>query len=189
MRAVDAAGNIGPAATPPSGSPTGSPPPCPSPRRPEASPTRHPDPAPPGTVEVAVIDELDKVHPVTGELIPAEPEGYLAANHLWDAAGRRITLQAARNEFVAFQVLLRAPSSFAVAISPAEADVRRPCRPGDPGRVRPLSDRSRPSSAHSPTRSSRWVSRPVRLLARRTKACTSRCMSRTTSRPAITAAR
>ena len=33
-----------------------------------------------------VLDELDKVHPVTGELIPNEPEGYLAVNHLWDAA-------------------------------------------------------------------------------------------------------
>ena len=35
--------------------------------------------------EVAVIDELDKVHPVTGELIPAQPDGYLHANHLWNA--------------------------------------------------------------------------------------------------------
>ena len=36
--------------------------------------------------EVAILDELDKVHPVTGEMIPSQPEGYLAANHLWDAA-------------------------------------------------------------------------------------------------------
>jgi len=65
-----------------------------------------------GAIEVAIIDELDKVHPVTGTLIPEEPPGYLTANHLWDAAGPQITLQAARNEVVAFQVLLRAPTSF-----------------------------------------------------------------------------
>ncbi len=60
-----------------------------------------------GTVEVAVLDELDKVNPATGELIPNEPESYLAVNHLWNAAAPRVTLQGARNEFVAFQVLVR----------------------------------------------------------------------------------
>jgi hypothetical protein len=60
-----------------------------------------------GTLDVAVLDELDKLHPVTGELIPDEPDGYLALNHLWDAAAPRISLQGARNEYVAFQVLLR----------------------------------------------------------------------------------
>ncbi len=60
-----------------------------------------------GAVEVAVLDELDKVNPVTGELIPNEPESYLAVNHLWNAAPPLVTLQAARNEFVAFQVLVR----------------------------------------------------------------------------------
>ena len=74
-----------------------------------------------GSVEVAVIDELDKVHPDTGALIPEEPPGYLAANHLWDAATRQITLQAARNEFVAFQVLLRASER----ASPVDASVMR----------------------------------------------------------------
>src|SRR5262249_10627805 len=57
--------------------------------------------------EIAILDELDKIHPLTGQLIPDEPDGYLAANHLWNAESRTITLQAARNEFVAFQVLLR----------------------------------------------------------------------------------
>jgi len=60
-----------------------------------------------GSVEVAVLDELDKIDPITGELIPNEPEGYLANNHLWDASLARVTLQAARNEYVAIQVLLR----------------------------------------------------------------------------------
>ena len=56
-----------------------------------------------------MFDELDKVHPDSGELIPTQPDGYLAGNHLWDASGRRIRLHAARNEFVAFQILLRSP--------------------------------------------------------------------------------
>jgi hypothetical protein len=60
-----------------------------------------------GAAEVAVTDELDKVHPLTGELIPQEDEGYLAANHLWHAADDQVTLHAARNEFVAFQVVVR----------------------------------------------------------------------------------
>jgi hypothetical protein len=57
--------------------------------------------------EVAVLDELDKVHPVSGVMIPQQPEGYLAANHLWSAKEKQVRLHAARNEFVAFQVLLR----------------------------------------------------------------------------------
>ena len=47
----------------------------------------------------------------TGELIPPQAEGYQAANHLWDAGLRRVVLQAARNEFVAFQVMLRGDST------------------------------------------------------------------------------
>ncbi len=109
VRAVDAAGNLGPAATanirvsdrlpaPLPGSATAT-----SPAR-TAAPSTLPRL---GSLEVAILDELDKVHPVTGELIPSQPEGYPAANHLWNADARRIALQAARNEFVAFQVLLR----------------------------------------------------------------------------------
>jgi hypothetical protein len=60
-----------------------------------------------GAAEVAVIDELDKVHPQSGEMIPPQPRDYLRANHLWNASERRISLHAARNEFVAFQVLIQ----------------------------------------------------------------------------------
>jgi hypothetical protein len=60
-----------------------------------------------GSAEVAVIDELDKVHLRTGELVPPQPAVYLRRNHLWDASTRTIDLHAARNEFVAFQVLAR----------------------------------------------------------------------------------
>jgi hypothetical protein len=62
-----------------------------------------------GGGEVAILDELDKVQPVTGELIPGQPDGYLSANHLWDARSRTIRLHSARNEFVGFQVLLKGP--------------------------------------------------------------------------------
>jgi len=105
--AVDGAGNLGPAAKAGITVSNRVPAPLPQPKmgperlRPAATLPRL------AGAEVAILDELDKVHPVTGEMIPSQPEGYLEANHLWDAAGRTITLQAARNEFVAFQVLLR----------------------------------------------------------------------------------
>jgi hypothetical protein len=57
--------------------------------------------------EVAVIDELDKVDPVSDAIIPPQDEEYVRSNHLWKAADRQVTLYAARNEFVAFQVLVR----------------------------------------------------------------------------------
>ncbi len=66
-----------------------------------------------GPVEVAIIDELDKVHPVSGDLIPSQPADYTLANPLWDAASRTITLHAARNEFVALQVVIRGDESAA----------------------------------------------------------------------------
>ncbi|HZW31709.1 MAG TPA: hypothetical protein VFF52_13435, partial [Isosphaeraceae bacterium] len=111
VRAVDGAGNLGPAARTRVRMSDRIPAPLPPPES-SSVPARAPMPGNLpylGATAVAIVDELDKVHPVTGELIPAQPEGYLAANHLWDSAGRRITLHAARNEFVAFQVLLRLP--------------------------------------------------------------------------------
>ena len=62
-----------------------------------------------GGGQVAILDELDKVQPVTGEMIPSQPEGYLTANHLWDGGLKMMRLHAARNEFVGFQILLRGP--------------------------------------------------------------------------------
>jgi len=58
-----------------------------------------------GRAAVAIVDELDKVHPVTGQMIPPQEVDYLLRNHLWDARRRVIALQAARNEFVAFQIV------------------------------------------------------------------------------------
>ncbi len=60
-----------------------------------------------GKGEVAIIDELDKVHPISGEMIPKQAEGYPAANHLWSAKEQRLRLHAAGNEFVSFQISLR----------------------------------------------------------------------------------
>ncbi len=70
------------------------------------------DPAPLprlGPGEVAVVDELDKIQPVTGELIPGQPDSYLSSNHLWQAKSRQVALNAARNEFVGFQLVLKGP--------------------------------------------------------------------------------
>jgi len=109
VRAVDGAGNVGEAATARVRV---------SDAVPKPLPAKGPDPfkdadAPLpklAKATVAVVDELDKARSDTGALIPPRPEGYLAANHLWDARTRRVRLHAARNEFVAFQVLLRGAS-------------------------------------------------------------------------------
>jgi lysophospholipase L1-like esterase len=61
--------------------------------------------------EVAVVDTLDKMNPVTGVMIPAQDPAYLAANHLWDASKKRVRLHAGKNEFVSFQILFRGPVS------------------------------------------------------------------------------
>lgn len=107
VRAVDAAGNHGPEATATIRISNRAP--ARLPQIKQAADQPRPVTALPkmAGAEVAILDELDKVNPVTGELIPTQPDGYLTANHLWDAAGRKIKLQAARNEFVAFQILLR----------------------------------------------------------------------------------
>ncbi len=111
VRAVDAAGNRGPEAMATIRVSSRVPGRLPG-LKPDAKPTARSSVLPRiGGVDVAIIDELDKVNPSTGELIPAQAEGYQAANHLWDAGRRRVRLQAARNEFVAFQVMLRGDSA------------------------------------------------------------------------------
>ena len=189
VRAVDGAGNVGPAAEvtvrlaadrvePLPGRPRelpASPPPKPLPRL--------------GSAEVAVIDELDKVHPTTGALIPPQEKGYLQSNHLWDAATRGVALHAARNEFVAFQVLVRGGTEG------RDADLR-PALAFDGaggrkiqvefGRYHPIPT---PASARCPTRSCRWdgARRPRRGLV--PAACTSSFTCPTTPPPGRTGAR
>lgn len=63
-----------------------------------------------GGREVFVVDPLDKLHSVTGEMIPPRPDDYKRRNHLWDASADVVRLAAARNEFVAFQVVVGQPS-------------------------------------------------------------------------------
>jgi len=106
IRAVDGAGNVGPAATStvklsatPRTVAIGG---RPAPKFAEAAPLPRI-----GGAEVFVIDPLDTVHPVSGQTIPSRPQSYLAANHLWSAKEKRVRLYAARNEFVAFQVVLK----------------------------------------------------------------------------------
>ncbi len=106
IRAVDAAGNVGPEAT--RAVPVSTRVAKPLPRfDPPARPGR-PAPLVWEGATVAVIDELDKLDPNTGELQPAPAFGsnYLAANHVWDASRRLIALEAARNEFVGFQLAI-----------------------------------------------------------------------------------
>jgi hypothetical protein len=59
-----------------------------------------------GNIKVAVVDLLDKIDPKTGDMIPAQREGYKGGNHIYSAKERLIRLQSARNEHVAFQVNL-----------------------------------------------------------------------------------
>jgi hypothetical protein len=107
VRAVDAAGNLGPSATANVRVSERLPAPLPGPSTAPAPSAPARDLPRLGSIEVAILDELDKVHPVSGELIPSQLDGYLASNHLWNAGAGRIALRSARNEFVAFQVLLR----------------------------------------------------------------------------------
>lgn len=104
VRAVDGAGNVGPAAE--AGVRLSE---KQSPRLPGETP-HTPQTAAPlpvlGNARVAVLDALDKIHPVTRELIPKRPPQYLAANHLWNAAEKQARLYAAKNEFVEFQVAI-----------------------------------------------------------------------------------
>ncbi len=61
-----------------------------------------------GEIAVSVVDPLQKADAVTGAIQPAMPPGMSPnRNHLWDAAQREVTLHTARNEFVAFQIILR----------------------------------------------------------------------------------
>ncbi len=105
VRAVDGAGNVGPVAvTSMKVSPRLE---WSLPGIPFAAPFTGAAPLPRlGAAEIAVVDELDKVQPVTGEMIPKQPNGYLAVNHLWSAKTKEIQLYAARNEFAGFQVLV-----------------------------------------------------------------------------------
>ena len=107
VRAADGAGNLGPAAG--ARVPVSARVPRPLPAE-EPGPARDDAPLPKlGGVTIAIVDELDKARP-DGTLIPEQPAGYLAANHLWRARDRRVTLHAARNEFIAFQVLPIGPA-------------------------------------------------------------------------------
>lgn len=104
VRAVDGAGNVGPAAKETVRVSARRVPALPG-ETPKWAQSGGPLPAL-GDARVAILDALDKIHPVTRELIPKHPPQYPAANHLWNAQQKRIRLYAAKNEFVEFQVVL-----------------------------------------------------------------------------------
>ena len=186
VRAVDGAGNVGPAAEATvkvSG------------REAPALPGKPPAPFAEaatlprlGDAEVAVLDELDKVQPVTGEMIPKQADGYLAANHLWSAKTKEVRLHAARNEFVGFQVLLHGAAKGVRPTLTFESRRRRQ----DPGDVRPL--RHVPETRKGPLPDPIVAAgrrRPEHAGGRRARvrqSYTSRSTSRTTRRPAPTRA-
>ncbi len=106
VSALDAAGNSGPAATCKIKL-SATPPTVPIGGEPAAKFTEAAPLPKLGGAEVAVIDPLDKVNPTSGNTIPPHDAAYLAANHLWSAKQKLVRLYAAKNEFVAFQVVLR----------------------------------------------------------------------------------
>lgn len=74
------------------------------------------DEKPAKDAKVWVIDDTDKIHPVSGNLLSEgleiydgrrpSPGHYRQHNDVWDAATNTVKLFAGRNEFVAFQVVL-----------------------------------------------------------------------------------
>ncbi len=104
VRGVDAAGNVGPPATFSF---------QPSIRTPRTLPEVEPEgDAPLGEsprldgAKISIVDTLDKVHPATGGFIPEQPADYPVRNPLWNAANRTISLHAAQNEIVGFQIVI-----------------------------------------------------------------------------------
>ena len=186
VQAVDGAGNRGPAAT--AGITVSSRVPAPLPQPEAPMPRARPNLAAAALpqvagLEVAILDELDKIHPATGELIPPEPEGYLAANHLWNAADRRITLHAARNEFIAVPGLAPRPEPPRARSSRSWSSTG-PTEPGDRrsrfGRYHPVATKIGPV----PDPIVPLTFRPMRLPASRARACTWRFTFHTAWRPA-----
>lgn len=60
-----------------------------------------------GDARIFVIGDLEKFLPTSNEGVPALPTSRRSHNPIWDAGSRTISLQAARNEIVAFQVVLQ----------------------------------------------------------------------------------
>jgi hypothetical protein len=118
LRAVDAAGNLGPIAIAEGHASSGwsvpaiEVPSAPAAAGPHASP-RSIGPgsstARLGAAEVVVVDALDVVNLRTGALVPAREPEYRTENALWSAADRSVHLAAARNEFAAVQIVISRP--------------------------------------------------------------------------------
>lgn len=103
VRAVDGAGNVGQAAALSVKTSSESVTPLPGKN---VEPFKGDGPLPKlGDAEIAIIDALDKVQPISGQMIPPQEPSYLSANHLW--GGRQIHLFSARKEVISFQILVR----------------------------------------------------------------------------------
>src|SRR5438552_848418 len=68
-------------------------------------------------VQLWAVSDGVRVNPVGGKLFESRPDIHKdypagdprAANSVWNAASKTVSLKAARNEFVAFQVIAEAP--------------------------------------------------------------------------------
>lgn len=103
IRAVDGAGNIGAAVAGVARLSGFEPKPLPG--KAPALPVAGGDLPKLGTATAAIVDELDKFNPLSGEMIPKQAAGYTSANHLWTAKDRTVRLHAAKGEIIGFQVV------------------------------------------------------------------------------------
>jgi len=53
-------------------------------------------------LKIAIVDLLDKIDPVSGDMVPQQRVGYKGGNHLYSAVKSLVRLQSARNETTAF---------------------------------------------------------------------------------------
>ncbi|MCF8038227.1 MAG: hypothetical protein K9K79_02825 [Desulfohalobiaceae bacterium] len=58
-----------------------------------------------GGVNVSVIDVLDKMDPISGNVIPEKSSGYMTENHLFSGKRKQIHLFSASNEMIHFQIV------------------------------------------------------------------------------------
>lgn len=73
------------------------------------------------TVQVWAVSDGVRVNPVSGQVFESRPDihkdypagDFRGANSVWNAASKSVSLKAARNEFVAFQVIAEAPNGAA----------------------------------------------------------------------------
>ena len=103
IKPVDSAGNVGPATSKSFSSATGAPLPA-FQTLPMAAPFGTNIISGSSGATITVLDLLDKVDPINGNLIPSGQSVIGSNNHLFDSKNNKIVLHAARNETIWFQL-------------------------------------------------------------------------------------